>query len=565
MINIKGGIVFGYERINTEKEKIYCITNNTHTVGIGATRSGKTRCVVLQSIGTLGLAGESMVITDPKGELYDYTSDFLRAKDYDIKVLNFKETKKSDKYNFLQPVIDAINKDDIQDAVDKTWDITESLMPDNDKGEPIWKNGEAAIIASAIMCVVYENKNYYKYQNLANVSQFITEMSINRKDERGNFYVYFERLREYLKEKSSDDPAIALLSISEVAHPKTRSSFYTSALTTLRLFSNININSITSDTNISLKDIARNKTALYIILPDEKTTYYSIASLFIHQLYISLVAQADRMGGSLGKRVNFILDEFGNFTKVPNMDTKLTVAGSRNIRFNLFLQSFKQLDEKYGKELSSIIRYNCENWLYIQTDDVETLDELSKRLGKYTTTSYSLSNNSNGGTLNLNTSSGSSVQLIGRELLTADEIKRIKRPYLLYLSRGLPAVMNCPDISLWNFNDLFSMGDEEHNRRLRFMKGLQMQSKIKVAKKVAYWDKIVYLLQEYKLENEIKSLNDYIKELNELVRQGETKAMQALMQMKMQLNVKKSQLEDVRFKISEIEKEDENERNNENE
>lgn len=93
MINIKGGIVFGYERINTEKEKIYCITNNTHTVGIGATRSGKTRCVVLQSIGTLGLAGESMVITDPKGELYDYTSDFLRAKDYDIRYLTLRKLK----------------------------------------------------------------------------------------------------------------------------------------------------------------------------------------------------------------------------------------------------------------------------------------------------------------------------------------------------------------------------------------------------------------------------------------------------------------------------------------
>lgn len=500
-----------------------------------------------------------MVITDPKGELYDYTADFLIQKGYDIKVLNFKDTKKSDRYNFLQPVIDAVDRGDVQDAVDKTWDITESLMPDNDKGEPIWKNGEASIIAASIMAVVFENRGNYKYQNLANVNRFIAEMSIMRSDENGIF-VYFERLREFLKEKSPDNPAIQLLSIGEVAHPKTRSSFYTSALTTLRLFSNININSITSDTNISLKDIARRKTALYIILPDEKKTYYSIASLFVNQLYISLVAQADKMGGSLNKRVNFILDEFGNFTKVPNMDGKLTVAGSRNIRFNLFLQSFKQLDEKYDKELSSIIRYNCENWLYIQTDDMETLEEISKRLGKYTTTSYSLSSNSNGGGLNLNTGSGSSVQLIARDLLTPDEIKRITRPYILYLSRKSPAIMTCPDISEWNFNKLYAMGDEEHNKRLRFMRGLQTQNRGDSVEKVVYWEKIFYLIEEFYLQKDIKKISEYISQLQDMALSGDFKASSSMEQFNRAISQKKSRLMDVRYLIQKIEKEDEKEK-----
>lgn len=551
---MKAGIVFGYERLSDKKEKIYCIDSNTHTIGIGATRSGKSRCLVLQSIGLLGLAGESMVITDPKGELYDNTSSYLEELGYKLRTLDFKDTRKSDRYNFLQPVIDALEKGDIQDAIDKVWDITESLMPENEKGEPIWKNGEASIIASSIFIVSFENVNKYKYQNLANVYRFIIEMAVYRNDDGGNSYILFEKLREYLNSINQNHPAIDLLAMSEIAHAKTRSSFYTSALTTLKLFTNLNINSITSDTNINLKDIGRKKVALFIILPDEKETYYSIASLFVHQLYVSLVSQADKLGGKLRQRVNFLLEEFGNFTKIPNMASKLTVAGSRNIRFNLFIQSFKQLEEKYGKEVASIIRYNCENWIYLQTDDMETLEELAKRLGKYTTSSYSISSNqNNGGSINTSTSSGSSVNLIARDLLSPDEIKKIKRPYLLYLSRLEPAVMYCPDISLWNFNTIFSMGDEKHNTRLRFLKNMQRENKNNDIPKVYYWDEIITKLNIYLLEKKMVLLNKAIESVLLEATAGDTKALQKLQaykQMKQQLEDK---LNDLKFKLNEQE------------
>ena len=554
---MEAGIVFGYERLSDKKEKIYCINNNTHTIGIGATRSGKSRCLVLQSIGLLGLAGESMVITDPKGELYDYTSSYLEELGYELRTLDFKDTRKSDRYNFLQPVIDALEKGDIQDAIDKVWDITESLMPDNDKGEPIWKNGEASIIASSIFIVCFENINKYKYQNLANVYRFIIEMAVYRNDDGGNPYILFEKLREYLNSINHNHPAIDLLAMSEIAHAKTRSSFYTSALTTLKLFTNLNINSITSDTTINLKDIGRKKVALFIILPDEKETYYSIASLFVHQLYVSLVAQADKLGGKLRQRVNFLLEEFGNFTKIPNMSSKLTVAGSRNIRFNLFIQSFKQLEEKYGKEVASIIRYNCENWIYLQTDDMETLEEISKRLGKFTTSSYSISSNqNNNGSISTSTSSGSSVNLIARDLLSPDEIKKIKRPYLLYLSRLEPAVMYCPDISLWNFNIIFSMGDEKHNTRLRFLKNMQRENKNNDIPKVYYWDEIITKLNIYLLEKKMVLLNKAIESVLLEATAGDTKALQKLQaykQMKQQLEDK---LNDLRFKLNEQEQEE---------
>ena len=555
---MKAGVVFGYQRLNKDKEKIYCVESNTHTIEIGATRSGKTRCIILQTLGLLGLAGESVVVTDPKGELYDYTADFYKNLGYDTYCLDFKNTKRSDSYNFLQPVVDALNRQDIQDAVDKAWDITESIMPENDKGEPIWKNGEASIIATCILVVAYENQSKYKFQNLCNVYKFIIEMAISRSD-NGNIYVYFEKLRELLQATSPDNPAIDLLAMSEVAHPKTRSSFYISALTTLKLFTNANINRITSSTTIPLKDIGKKKVALFIILPDEKTTYYSIASLFVNQLYISLVEQADRLGGKLKNRVNVILEEFGNFTKIPDMNAKLTVSGSRGIRFNLSLQNFAQLDEKYGKESSRIIRYNCENWIYLQTDDNETLKELSEKIGNYTTTSYSLSSNENGGgAMTLATSSGSSTNLISRNLLTPDEIKKIRRPNLLYISRKDPCIMECPDISKWNFNKLFGMGDEEHNTRLRFFRSIKREEENECNfTKIEYWQDIYYKLEKFNKESLLQKVEEMIQPLKEQAQNGDIKASLEILKYENYRNKLLDDILELNYKIEMENKEDE--------
>ena len=188
---------------------------------------------------------------------------------------------------------------------------------------------------------------------------------------------------------------------------------------------------------------------------------------------------------------------------------------------------------------------------------METLEKLAKRLGKYTTSSYSISSNqNNGGSINTSTSSGSSVNLIARDLLSPDEIKKIKRPYLLYLSRLEPAVMYCPDISLWNFNTIFSMGDEKHNTRLRFLKNIQRENKITEIPKVYYWDEIITKLNIYLLEKKMVLLNKAIESVLLEATAGDTKALQKLQaykQMKQQLEDK---LNDLKFKLNEQEQEE---------
>ena len=137
----KGGIVLGRQErkvfniipkfpfIKLRKvEDIYYVGDNVHTLTVGATRSGKTRCLVIESIYNCALAGESMIISDPKGELFEYTSGGLKQLGYNVVTLDFKNPMRSSCYNFLQPVIDEVKKGNVAQAQNKASDICESLV-----------------------------------------------------------------------------------------------------------------------------------------------------------------------------------------------------------------------------------------------------------------------------------------------------------------------------------------------------------------------------------------------------------------------------------------------------
>lgn len=453
----RGGVVLGkYKRFGAED--IAYIGEDSHLLCIGATRSGKSRTVVLQSIGLQALAGENIICSDPKGELFQYTFPYLERLGYKVKTLDFKNPLKSSRYNFLQTVSHHINQRNVPKAIEAAWNITSSLVPSDSHNEQIWANGEQAIIGAAIMAVICDNVKHPEFQNLTNVYHFIAEMC---KSSSGDLL-----LNKYTKTLPEDHPARALLAIAEVAPSKTRGSFFTSALTTLRLFTNPFVSDMTSECDITAEDMDNEKTALFIILPDEKVTYYSLAALFINQFYERLVNVADERGGRLKKRVNFNLDEFGNFMKIPDFPNKLTVGGGRGIRFNLFVQDTAQIESKYGDKEATTIKSNCHVWLYLQSDDPVTQKLISDKLGNYTVATSSHSTQYNGTGFNPGNVSASS-NLTGRPLLTPDEVSRIKRPFSLVTTRTYPAIMRSPDLSMWYFNKMFGLGDPEHNRMVR--------------------------------------------------------------------------------------------------
>ena len=445
-----GGLILGMDR---KCRRVYYNAEDTHAFILGATRSGKSRCLVLPSIGLIGMSGESMVVVDVKGELYGYTYPYLESCNYEIIRLDFSNPRKTMQYNFLQMVIDACNEGDIPKAVTKARDVATLLIQGGEHTEPVWIDGARAITMMGILAVVMDNQNRPRYQNLANVRQFIATMCtpVGEKHKLP--------LEQYLDQFDEDSPLKNAMAIAQITPSKMRGSFYSQALTALEMFTDPYMHEMTAETSWEPEAMGRRRQAVFIVLPDERKTYHSLAALFVMQQYQRLVEQATGRGGRLKNRVHFVCDEFGNFVKIPDMSTILTVSGGRGIRFYLFLQDTNQLDELYGDKVGRTIRANCETWVYLQTDDGNTLKELSEKLGNYTIKAPGISGSSRG-------DATASYNLTGRPLLMPEEIKRLKRPYQLVTSRAAPAIHYMPDISKTVFNRLFGMGEPEHNRKL---------------------------------------------------------------------------------------------------
>lgn len=464
-----GGLVLGKEDIKTSifskrvKEKIYHITKDLHALIIGATRSGKTRCIVIQTIIDLILAGENVVVPDLKGELRDYTEDVAKKYGYEVIGIDFIHPYQSKRRNFLEPVIKALQRNDISRAIEETWSLVSQLVgepPEN--GEKLWNNGEAATLAASIMAVCYDNQDHPEYQNLTNVFYFITEMC---SDYRGALPLQF-----YIDSLPEEHPAKILLAATKVAAMRTRSSFYVSAIMTLKLLTIPAINQMTNASDFDIEKLIDEgkKVIIYLGLPAMDKTYFPLASLFLRQIsdLIDYVAD-EKYGGRVPVRWNFIDEEMGNFTKITNMRQQTSFGTGKGIRHFMFIQSYAQLDDVYGEKVSQIIQDNADIKIYLRSPNPTTKKKISEDLGNYTTRSYSKSNNTPSGTFRNGGSDGESSNLMGRPLLYPDEVGKLQRPYSLVMSDADPAIMYAPDLSQYAMNEFLGMGDEEHNNRLR--------------------------------------------------------------------------------------------------
>ena len=464
-----GGLVLGKEDIKTSifskrvKEKIYHITKDLHALIIGATRSGKTRCIVIQTIIDLILAGENVVVPDLKGELRDYTEDVAKKYGYEVIGIDFIHPYQSKRRNFLEPVIKALQRNDISRAIEETWSLVSQLVgepPEN--GEKLWNNGEAATLAASIMAVCYDNQDHPEYQNLTNVFYFITEMC---SDYRGALPLQF-----YIDSLPEEHPAKILLAATKVAAMRTRSSFYVSAIMTLKLLTIPAINQMTNASDFDIEKLIDEgkKVIIYLGLPARDKTYFPLASLFLRQIsdLIDYVAD-EKYGGRVPVRWNFIDEEMGNFTKITNMRQQTSFGTGKGIRHFMFIQSYAQLDDVYGEKVSQIIQDNADIKIYLRSPNPTIKKKISEDLGNYTTRSYSKSNNTPSGTFRNGGSDGESSNLMGRPLLYPDEVGKLQRPYSLVMSDADPAIMYAPDLSQYAMNEFLGMGDEEHNNRLR--------------------------------------------------------------------------------------------------
>lgn len=169
--------------------------------------------------------------------------------------------------------------------------------------------------------VLNDLRPHTEFQNLPNVYNFISKMCAEQNDKEKSMLI-----DSYLDNLPPTHPAVTQFAPARIAPSKTRASFFTSALATLSIFVDEYVANMINESEIDINKFNEQKTILYMILPDEKTTFYGLCSLFVNQCYVKLVEMADNKGGRLKIRTNFILDEFGNFSAIPNFGGFLTVG-----------------------------------------------------------------------------------------------------------------------------------------------------------------------------------------------------------------------------------------------
>ena len=431
-----GGIMLGGEK-KGKNYKFLLDCSKNHVLVIGATESGKTYRVILPSIWTLAKAGESMVVSDPKGELYELSKAHLEKMGYEIIMLNFRDIEKSkNRWNILDPIIKSA-KDGPGYASEQAWDIANMIVHQKPIGssDPIWSDGEESLMASLFLATALEADTEEKV-NMSTVFNLLSQLGVENKEGE-------VPLDKYILSLKPNHPARVAYTAAILAKDKTKSSFFVGMATKLRLWGNPLIKWLTSNQDHNLANIGKEKTAIFLIIPDEKSTYNFLVALYLDQVYQALAKEANENGGTLPIRVNYILDEFGNIPKIKDFVTKITVSRSRNIRFLLAVQGIDQIKYHY-RELANTITGNCKTWIYLLTADYDTANIISKKTGQYTikNENHSTSSRSN------DQSVGYNQGLTGRALLMPDEILRFTKIYpgksLILPAGDYPGIINTP-------------------------------------------------------------------------------------------------------------------------
>ena len=204
----------------------------------------------------------------------------------------------------------------------------------------------------------------------------------------------------------------------------------------MAIFDDVNVANVTSKSDFDFDILGKEQSALFVIVPDEDKIYYTLVTIILGLLYKELVKLANSTENKKCPiEIDWICDEFSNCPPLvePSIESIISVARSRGLRYHLFIQSLSQLDNVYGKEVSQIILDNS-GLAYLKTNTMETAEAVSKRLGRTTLESSSISQS-----ISLTNYNGNkSTSLIGRDLLTPDEVKNLHYKTIIFPNIGYP-------------------------------------------------------------------------------------------------------------------------------
>ena len=454
-----------------------------HYTYLGSTGSGKSVTAVIPMCSFIATAKNkrSVFITDPKGEIFNTTSKMFKDNGYNVLTLDFRHPEMSNHFNILEPIIkeyekhidyekkSIISKKDrvkynnlAMTSLAETNRLITSLatmimQEKTQQKDPFWNNSARNLLEGLIGFFLEE----YKKNNIKRNQ--ITMTSIRKFQNSSMQEKNFNKFKTYIDRKDygskSKDSLTSILNASDNTYKSITAVFGEK----MSLFDDVNVANVTSDSDFDFDLLGREATALFIIVPDEDKVYFTLVTIIVGLLYKELVKLANsKENKKLPVQIDWLLDEFANCPPLADIEALVSVARSRGMRFHFFIQSFSQLDNVYGKEVAQIILDNC-GLIYLKTNTQDTAEQISKRLGKTTISSSSISQS-----LSLLDYNGNkSTSLMARDLLTPDEVKQLHYKTIIFPIIGYPIFR---DTVMYNKFSCYEKGEIE--RKVNSLKQL---------------------------------------------------------------------------------------------
>lgn len=390
---------------------------NRNIAVFGASGTMKSRAFARNMIFQTVKRGESLVVTDPKSELYEDMAKYLENNGYLVKVFNLVSPQHSDSWNFLAETEgEEIMAQTLVDVIIKN---TGSL-----KGDPFWDNSEANLLKALVLYVMREYPE--ENRNMGEVYKLLTVSS-----EAG--------LNKLFSILPISHPAKAPYNIFKQAAESVRGGIIIGLGSRLQVFQNSLICEMTGSDDIDLELPGHQKCAYFCITSDQDSTFDFLSSLFFSFLFIKLVRYADKhcVGGKLTVPVTFVCDEFPNIGTIPDFCKKISTVRSRGLNISIIFQNLAQLQNRYPQNQWQEILGNCDTQLFLGCTDELTATFISNRTGDVTIGVSSKAKQLGTWRISDYTPEYRKTTSIGkRKLLTPDEVLRLPLEKALVILRG---------------------------------------------------------------------------------------------------------------------------------
>ena len=439
---------------------------DVHTLMIGAAGVGKTAYFLYPNLEFACASGMSFINTDCKGDVVrNYGTIAKKYYGYNISVLDLRNPTRSDENNILHLVnkymdIYLYDKNNLsaKAKAEKYAKITAKTIIDIGGGSTesganaYFYDAAEGLLASVILLLAeFGDKNE---RHIVSVFKLIQDLLAKvQPDSKAKAKTYFSELMEKLPpEHKAKWLAGAALNTSE----QTMLSVMSTALSRLNSFLDSELEQMLCfGTAIDAEKFCDEKSAIFIVLPEEDMSKYFMVSLLIQQLYREILVIADENGGKLKNRVMFFMDEMGTFPKIDGIEAMFSAGRSRKISIVAVIQSFAQLEKNYGKQGMEIITDNTQLTVFGGfAPNSQSAEVLSKSLGEQTVLSGSVSNGRE---------KSQSLQMIGRPLMTVDELKSMPKGQFIIMKTGVhPMISKLKLYFKWGikFDEEYRMSDK---------------------------------------------------------------------------------------------------------